>query len=112
MTIDINSDVQTVELPTLLTEEQAHELVAHIWTMNQWQGLRNRKQGPRYSRLAGKLFYKRSDVIEWFNSVVETNAVDMTAKPRKRKTAAKEVAKPAPKSNGKAKAKAPADELA
>lgn len=110
MSIDINSDTQTIELPTLLSEDQAHDLVSHIWTLNQWQGLRNRKQGPRYSRLAGKLFYKRSDVIEWFNSVVETHAVDRTTKPRKRKAA------PAaePKKNGKAKvkAKAPADELA
>ena len=116
MHINTDADFQTVELPTLLNDDQAYGLVSHIWTPSQWKGLRNRKQGPQYSRLAGKLFYKRADILTWFNTVVESNAVDRTAKPRKRKNPSMDGAKAKPKSNGsakqKAKAKEPVDELA
>jgi hypothetical protein len=95
--------------PTLLTEEQAHERVAHIWTLSQFKGLRNRKQGPKYARLAGKILYSAADVDTWLSEVIEKNKVDPARKPRKAKATDK-AAKPAAKSGGKAKVKA--DELA
>ena len=97
-------------VPQLLNEEQAHARVAHIWTLSQFKGLRNRKQGPKYARLAGKIMYTPEAIDEWLKAFIEKNMVDPTRKQRKSKPAEK-IAKPV--ANGKSKGKSkPADDLA
>jgi hypothetical protein len=59
--------------PELLTEKEISPLLRlNVKTIQQWRQL---KRGPRFVKLGGRIFYRRSDVEDFINrNVVDTHA--------------------------------------
>lgn len=57
----------------LLTVNDMCALVPNT-TPRTWQNLRHAKRGPKYMRIASRVFYKRADVEQWVaDNTTETN---------------------------------------